>query len=87
MLKRRYHRKKDELYSQSELLKDANLELEKANQLMRNSMTYAQRIQKSMLPNLADIRTVFEDTFIFLCRKTLLVETFTGLTKLMILIF
>jgi serine phosphatase RsbU (regulator of sigma subunit) len=74
--------KKDELYSQSELLKDANLELEKANQLMRNSMTYAQRIQKSMLPNLADIRTVFEDTFIFFMPKDIVSGDFYWFNKI-----
>ncbi|HOG19883.1 MAG TPA: SpoIIE family protein phosphatase, partial [Salinivirgaceae bacterium] len=73
---------KEELYAQSELLKNTNYELEKANQLMRNSITYAQRIQKSMLPDVEEIRTIFTDTFIFFKPKDIVSGDFYWFNKI-----
>jgi len=73
---------REELYSQSELLKNTNYELEKANQLMRNSITYAQRIQKSMLPDIKEIKTIFTDTFIFFKPKDIVSGDFYWFNKI-----
>lgn len=55
----------EELIAQSELLESINAELEKANQMMRDSINYAQRIQTSMLPDLTPLKDDVEDSFIF----------------------
>jgi len=73
---------KEELYSQSELLKSTNYELEKANQLMRNSMIYAQRIQKAMLPDIDEIKAVFTNTFILFKPKDIVSGDFYWFNKI-----
>ena len=73
---------KEVLYSQSVLLRNTNTELAKANQLMRDSITCAQRIQKSMLPNIKEIRAVFTDTFIFFKPKDIVSGDFYWFNKI-----
>ena len=55
----------EELMAQSELLENINAELEKTNQLMRDSINYAQRIQTSMLPDLSELKKDVTDSFVF----------------------
>jgi serine phosphatase RsbU (regulator of sigma subunit) len=56
---------REELLAQSELLESINSELERANQMMTDSINYAQRIQNSMLPDLKGLRKIVDDTFVF----------------------
>ncbi len=56
---------REELLAQSELLESINSELERANQMMTDSINYAQRIQNSMLPDLKGLRKLVDDTFVF----------------------
>ncbi|MDY0280491.1 MAG: SpoIIE family protein phosphatase [Salinivirgaceae bacterium] len=56
---------REELLAQSELLESINSDLERANQMMTDSINYAQRIQNSMLPNLNEFKKIVNDTFVF----------------------
>ncbi|WP_338793935.1 7TM diverse intracellular signaling domain-containing protein [Bernardetia sp. MNP-M8] len=55
----------EELSVNLERLHEQNLVIEKKNQDITSSITYAKRIQDAMLPSLEEIKSVFSNSFVF----------------------
>jgi serine phosphatase RsbU (regulator of sigma subunit) len=55
----------EELYVNLERLNEQNVIIEKKNQDITASITYAKRIQQAMLPSLTEIEGVFPNSFVF----------------------
>ncbi|MBK8808485.1 MAG: SpoIIE family protein phosphatase [Bacteroidales bacterium] len=59
------NQQKEELQSQSELLAKNNEDLSRTNRLVKDSISYAKRIQDAMLPSLNLIKSLLPDSFVF----------------------
>jgi ligand-binding sensor domain-containing protein/serine phosphatase RsbU (regulator of sigma subunit) len=53
----------------AEIFRLRNIELAEANQLVTDSLLYAQRIQSAILPDPGLLRSAFEETFVLYCPK------------------
>jgi DNA-binding response OmpR family regulator len=62
-------------------LKDAREELFKKNQNQQESLIYAQRIQRALLPSDQTVRKFSQIILLFICQKILLAEIFIGCVK------
>ncbi len=58
------NQQKEELQLQSELLVRNNEELSRSNRLIKDSISYAKRIQDVMLPNLTEIQSYLPNSFV-----------------------
>ncbi len=70
------NKQKEEIQSQRDKLEDANIsmtqqknELQATNEKITASINYASRIQRAMLPKMAEIRTELPDSFVMLSPK------------------
>lgn len=72
---------KEELQAQSELLRSVNIELEKSNNLLTDSIYYAKKIQEAILPSETLIRSYFTDSFVLYKPKNIVSGDFFWLTK------
>ena len=58
---------KDEIAAQKDIIVKQMHEVESINEKLFSSIDYARRIQRSTVSSLADIKRLFEDSFLFFC--------------------
>lgn len=62
---REMKKEKDEVKLLNDMLQKANREIEEKNKNITDSMRYAERIQKAVLPNPSELEEMFSESFIF----------------------
>ncbi|PLX05414.1 MAG: hypothetical protein C0594_07410 [Marinilabiliales bacterium] len=76
------HQQSEEILAINEKLNSINAELLEKNEEIWDSMSYAERIQRSLIPSAGDLKELFAVSFVFYLPKDIIGGDFFWLTKI-----